>query len=325
MIRIMIAAAVAVALCSAGDARAQTYPSKPIHIIVPAAPGGISDLLSRLTADHFDKTFAASGQRTLVENKPGAGGNVGVDIVAKAAPDGHWLALIQFGNLGVNPHLFKNMPFDALNDLVPVAPIAASPQLVLVNAKVPATTLKEFIAYAKANPGKINYGSAGVGTSLHLAGELFAHMIGTKMVHVPYRGAAPAVVDLVSGQIQLGFIGYSAVKSQLADKSIHALAVSRATRIKALPDLPTVDEAGLPGFEVVTWFGLVTTKGVPRETVATLNRAIHQMLDDPAVTKRLLDGGMEPLTETPAQFADRIKKDYDKYGAIVKAANIKLE
>ncbi|HEY5607584.1 MAG TPA: tripartite tricarboxylate transporter substrate binding protein [Alphaproteobacteria bacterium] len=325
MIRIMIAAAVAVALCSAGDARAQTYPSKPIHIIVPAAPGGISDLLSRLTADHFDKTFAASGQRALVENKPGAGGNVGVDIVAKAAPDGHWLALIQFGNLGVNPHLFKNMPFDALNDLVPVAPIAASPQLVLVNAKVPATTLKEFIAYAKANPGKINYGSAGVGTSLHLAGELFAHMIGTKMVHVPYRGAAPAVVDLVSGQIQLGFIGYSAVKSQLADKSIHALAVSRATRIKALPDLPTVDEAGLPGFEVVTWFGLVTTKGVPRETVATLNRAIHQMLDDPAVTKRLLDGGMEPLTETPAQFADRIKKDYDKYGAIVKAANIKLE
>jgi tripartite-type tricarboxylate transporter receptor subunit TctC len=325
MIRIMIAAAVAVAWCSAGDARAQTYPSKPIHIIVPAAPGGISDLLSRLTADHFDKTFAASGQRALVENKPGAGGNVGVDIVAKAAPDGHWLALIQFGNLGVNPHLFKNMPFDALNDLVPVAPIAASPQLVLVNAKVPATTLKEFIAYAKANPGKINYGSAGVGTSLHLAGELFAHMIGTKMVHVPYRGAAPAVVDLVSGQIQLGFIGYSAVKSQLADKSIHALAVSRATRIKALPDLPTVDEAGLPGFEVVTWFGLVTTKGVPRETVATLNRAIHQMLDDPAVTKRLLDGGMEPLTETPAQFADRIKKDYDKYGAIVKAANIKLE
>jgi tripartite-type tricarboxylate transporter receptor subunit TctC len=325
MIRIMIAAAVAVAWCSAGDARAQTYPSKPIHIIVPAAPGGISDLLSRLTADHFDKTFAASGQRALVENKPGAGGNVGVDIVAKAAPDGHWLALIQFGNLGVNPHLFKNMPFDALNDLVPVAPIAASPQLVLVNAKVPATTLKEFIAYAKANPGKINYGSAGVGTSLHLAGELFAHMIGTKMVHVPYRGAAPAVVDLVSGQIQLGFIGYSAVKSQLADKSIHALAVSRATRIKALPDLPTVDEAGLPGFEVVTWFGLVTTKGTPRETVATLNRAIHQMLDDPAVTKRLLDGGMEPLTETPAQFADRIKKDYDKYGAIVKAANIKLE
>ena len=322
MKRITLAALAAVLLCGANDARAQTFPSKPIHIVVPAAPGGISDLLSRLTADHFDKAF---GQRALVENKPGAGGNVGVDIVAKAAPDGHWLALIQFGNLGVNPHLFKDMPFDALTDLVPVAPIAASPQLILVNAQVPAQNLKEFIAYAKANPGKINYGSAGVGTSLHLAGELFAHMIGAKMVHVPYRGAAPAVVDLASGQIQLGFIGYSAVKSQLADKSIRALAVARAARVKALPDLPTVDEAGLPGFEVVTWFGLVTTRGAPREAVAALNRAIQQMLDDPAVAKRLLDGGMEPLTETPAQFAARIKQDYDKYGAIVKAANIKLE
>jgi tripartite-type tricarboxylate transporter receptor subunit TctC len=325
MIRIMIAAAAAVALCGAAEARAQTYPSKPIHIVVPAAPGGISDMLSRVTADHFDKAFAGSGQRTLVENKPGAGGNVGVDIVAKAPSDGHWLALIQFGNLGVNPHLFKDMPFDALNDVIPVTPIAASPQLILVHNAVPATTLKEFIDYARANPGKINYGSAGVGTSLHLAGELFGHMIGAKMVHVPYRGAAPAVVDLAAGQIQLGFIGYSAVRAQLADKSIRALAVSRKARIQALPDLPGADEAGLPGFEVVTWFGLVTTKGTPPEIVATLNRSIGQMLAEPDVKKRFADGALEPLNETPEQFAARIRTDYDKYGAIVKAANIKLE
>jgi tripartite-type tricarboxylate transporter receptor subunit TctC len=217
------------------------------------------------------------------------------------------------------------MPFDALNDLAPVAPIAASPQLILVHSAVPAQTLKEFIDYARANPGKINYGSAGVGTSLHLAGELFAHTIGAKMVHVPYRGAAPAVVDLAAGQIQLGFIGYSAVRAPLADKSIRALAVSRKARIQALPDLPGADEAGLPGFDVVTWFGLVTTKGTPPEIVATLNRAVGQMLEEADVKKRFADGALEPLKETPEQFAQRIRTDYDKYGAIVKAANIRLE
>ena len=301
---------------------AQAYPTKTIRMVVPFAPGGVNDLLARLVADHLEKTL---GQRVLVETRPGAGGNIGAEIVAKAPPDGHTLCLIQSGNVAINPFLYKDMTFDALNDLVPVAPVSTSPQLVSVYTKLPVSSLRELIALAKREPGKLNHASPGNGTSPHLAAELFAHMAGIQLVHVPYRGVAPALVDLAAGQVQLTFLGPAAIDGQLKAGTIRPLAVARSTRLKTLPDVPTADEAGLPGYEFSTWFGVVASKGTPADIVAVLNRHINAMLDDPDVQKRLAGIGMEPLKESTAQFAQRIKTDYDKFGAIVQRAKVTLE
>ena len=301
---------------------AQSYPTKPIRLVVPAAPGGISDLTARILADWLDK---ATGQRVLLEHKPGAGGNVGADIIAKAAPDGYTLCLISTGNVAINPFVYKAMPFDALTDLVPVAPIVSSDQVVIVNSNLPVRNLQELIDLAKREPGKLNFSSAGVATTVHLAGELFAHMAGVKLVHVPYRGAGPAVADLATGQVQASFIGLGAIRGQLQAGTIRALAVAGPKRLSALPDVPTATEAGLPGYEFQSWFGVVTTKGTPPEVVAILNRHINAMLDDPDIQKRMQELGMEPLKETPEQYAARIKRDFQVYGDIVRRANVTLD
>lgn len=309
--------------CSAAHpADAEDYPNRPIHLIVPAAPGGISDILARLVSKELSEKF---GQSVIVENRSAAGGNLGVEMVAKAAPDGYSLSLIQVGNVAINPYLYKNLGFDPLRDLLPVAAVASSAQIVTAYPGLPANNLTELIALAKSEPGQLIYGSAGIGTSTHLGGELLAQMAGVKLLHVPYRGMAPALIDLTAGRLQLAFVGLAAIKSSLDAGTLKALAVSQASRLKAAPKIPTADESGLPGYEFITWFGIVATQGTPPEIVEKLNSAINSILDSPNIRQRFSDLGMEPLIESPSVFSARIQKDYEKFGKMIKAAQIKIE
>lgn len=307
----------------APDAHAEdTYPSKPIRLIVTTAPGGLMDVAARLFSDSLDKQF---GQRVLVENRGGAGGNVGVDIMTKSPPDGYTLAQIQIGNVAINPFVYKDLPFDVFKDLAPVAPLTSSPILVVVSASLPVKSLADLIAMAKRDPGKLNYGSAGPGTAPHLAGEMFAQAAGIKLTTVHYRGAGPAVTDLAAGQVQIAFVGLGAVRGQIDAGHVKALAVAQPHRLHAAPDLPTTAEAGLPAFEFVTWFGIAAPRGTPRPVVDKLVAAIHVMQDDPVVQARLADSGMEALKETPDAFGARIRRDYEKFRDVVKAADLKPE
>ena len=309
-------------IAALAPAAAQTYPARPIRIIVPAAASGVSDVVARLTADYLGRSL---NQTVIVEDRPGAGGNVGADVTAKAPPDGYTLCMITVGNVAINPFIYKDMPFDALKDLAPVAPVAELVQVVVINSSLPVHSLRELIAYAKERPGKLNYGSAGVGTTTQLAAELFAQMGGIKLVHVPYRGAAPAVQDTAAGQVQMTFVGLGSAQPLLGTGKIRILAAASKSRLAGAPDLPTSAESGLPGYEFSTWLGLVTTRGTPAPVIATLNKAIETMVADPAIHKRLVDGGLEPMKATPAEFAARIQADYKKFGALVKVAGVKPE
>jgi tripartite-type tricarboxylate transporter receptor subunit TctC len=309
----------ALIVCFAASAQAQDYPSKPIRLIVATAPGGLMDVPARLMADYFEKAY---GQRLVVENKGGAGGVMAGDTVAKAAPDGYTLAVIQVGNVAINPFIVKNMPFDPLKDLAPVAPLTSSPVVVTISASLPAKDLREFIALARREPGKLNYGTAGPGTIPHLSGELFSQVAGVRLTPVHYRGAGPALADLLAGQVQAIFVGLGVVHAQAAAGKLRILAVSQATRLRAAPDIPTAAEAGLPGFEINTWFGVVAPHGTPEPIVSLLNREIHAMLDDPAVRSRLMAGGLEPLKETPQEFGARMRRDRERYEPIIKAAGL---
>jgi tripartite-type tricarboxylate transporter receptor subunit TctC len=280
------------------------------------------DVAARVTAEHLGKTL---GQRIVVENRAGSGGNLGTEAVAKAEPDGHTIGLIQIGNVAINPYIYTDMTFDPLNDLVPVAPVTSSAILVVVNAKVAANDLRELIALAKREPGKLSYGSGGSGTAPHLAGEMFKTSAGVDILHVPYRGVGPAVNDLVGGHVQLTFAGWGAVRSPVDAGLARVLAVAQSNRLAAAPQFPTAAEAGLPGYEFVTWFGIVAPKGTPAPVIATLARRIHEMQDDPAVQARLVDSGLEALKESPEQFGARIRSDHERFRDIVKAAKLKPE
>ncbi len=315
--------AVAVASLNAPTAlRAQDYPTKPIRLIVVTAAGGLMDVAARVTADNLDK---ALGQRLVIENRPGSGGNIGAEAVAKAEPDGYTLALVQLGNVAINPHVYTDMTFDPLVDLVPVAPITSSPILVVANAKVPANDLTELIALAKQQPGKLSYGSGGAGTAPHLAGEMFKTAAGVDILHVPYRGVGPAVNDMAGGHIQLTFAGWGAVRAPVEAGNAKVLAVAQSQRLKSAPQLPTSAEAGLPGYEFATWFGIVAPKGTPAPVIAKLVKHIHAMQDDPEIQRKLADGGLEALKETPEQFGARMRRDNDRFRDIVKAAKLKPE
>jgi tripartite-type tricarboxylate transporter receptor subunit TctC len=315
-------ALIALAAFATTPAQAQNFPAKPIRLIVPFAPGGVTDLLARLIGDHLEKTL---NQRVLVENKTGAVGNLGLDLVAKSPPDGYTLALTNVGHIAINPLLIKDMPFDPATDLVPVASVAESVQMIAVWSKLPVNTLQELIAYTKANSGKLAYGSAGIGTTPHLAGDYFARTIGAEMIHVPYRGAGAVAPDLATGQIQVVFIAVGAYYSQWKSGAVRILAVAAPQRLAGYPELPTATEAGLPGFEFSTWYGVFGPKGTPEPALAALHGAISEMLDDPITRKRLADGGIEPIKDSRAGFVARIQRDAQKWRDIVKAANIKME
>ena len=318
-LRAILAATLVCAAAAPTAGVAQDYPIKPIRLIVTTAAGGLMDVAARVTADYLGKKL---GQRVVIENRAGSGGNIGSEAVARAEPDGYTLAQIQLGNVAINPHVYTDMSFDPFTDLIPVAPLTSSAILVVANARVAANDLRELIALAKREPGKLAYGSAGPGTAPHLAGEMFKAASGVDILHVPYRGAGPAVNDLVGGHVQLTFVGWGAVRSPVDAGLAKVLAVAQSKRLTAAPQLPTAAEAGLPGYEFVTWFGLVAPKGTPAPVIATLVRYIHAMQDDPEVQRILAQGGLEPLKETPEQFGARMRRDHAAFRDIVKAANL---
>jgi len=320
---------VAIALTVAGMivalpdmAAAQSYPTKPIRVVVPGAAGGISDIVARLMSDRLDKTL---NQRILVENRGGAGANLGAELVAKSAGDGYTLCLCNVGNVAILPHMLKDMTYDAMTDLVAVAPIGETPELVAVNAKFPVKTFQDLIAYAKANPGRVNYGTPGPGSPPHLAGVLMERLAGVQLTHIPYKGAAPAVIDLSTGQIEMAIAGLGSYFAQFKAGTIRILVAAHPHRLKSLPDVPSAPEAGLPGFEATVWFGVLAPKGTPGEVIALLNRRINEMLDEPDIVKKLEEGGLEVMRQTPAEFAAQIKRDNAKWGEIVKSTDVKME
>lgn len=300
---------------------AQSYPAKPIKIVVPYPPGGFNDTLGRTLAAKFTEEW---GQPAIVENKPGANTLIGSDYVAKAAPDGYTLLIVAFP-FAVAPSLIKNMPYDTVKDFAPVALAAQSPNLLVVNPSLPVKTVAELVAMAKAKPDSLSYASTGNGSSNHISMELFKSLAGVRIVHIPYKGSAPAVTDLLGGQVHVMFDNAPNVLLQVKAGRLRALAQTGATRSSIAPDLPTVAEAGVPGYELTVWFGLVAPAGTPREVIQKLNAEVLKILAMPDVRERFLSQGVEPLGSTPEQFGDHIKAQMAKWGKVVRDAGVQAE
>jgi tripartite-type tricarboxylate transporter receptor subunit TctC len=298
---------------------AADYPSKPIRFIVPYPPGGPLDTMARLLAQ---KVHDSLGQPVVVENKPGAGGNLGADLIAKAQPDGYTLGMGAVATHAINPWLFAKLPYDPIKDFAPITLVASVPNVLDVNVdfakKNDIKTLGDLIAYAKAHPGKLNFGSGGNGSAGHLSGALLNARAGIQAQHIPYQGAAPAQMALLSGQSDFMFDNLAASAPLIKDGKVLALAVTTAKRSSLLPDVPTVQEAGVKDFDLGTWFGVMTTGGTPPEIVAKLNKAYSDALKQPDVRKVLLEMGSEAPPTSPAEFADFVKREKDKYQEIVK-------
>jgi len=297
---------------------AQTYPTQPVRIIVGLAPGGTTDIVARLIGQWLSERL---GQQFVIENRTGAGGNIGTEAVVNASPDGYTLLLIDSSNT-INPTLYDKLNFNFIRDIAPVAGVMRGPLVMEVNPAFPAKTVLEFIAYAKANPGKISMASGGNGTSSHMAGELFKAMAGINMVHVPYRGTAPALTDLLGGQVQVMFASVLASIEYVRDGRLRALAVTTASRSEALPDIPTVGDFVL-GYEASAWQGVGAPKNTPGEIVERLNTEINASLADPKMRARLADLGGTAFGSTPREFGKLIAEDTEKWAKVVKLAGIK--
>ncbi len=301
-------------------ARAQTYPSRPVRIVAPTAPGGAPDILARLMGPWLSERL---GQQFVVENRPGGGSNIGVETVVRAAPDGHTLLLVD-GTVAINATLYDKLNFVFLRDIVPIAGITRFPFVMVVHPSVSAKTLPEFIAYAKANPGKINLGSAGIGTGLHIAGELFKMAVGVDMVHVPYRGGAALMADLLGGQVQVAFGTTSLTLEQVRAGKLRPLAVTTATRWEGLPDIPAVAEF-ITGFEASAVFGLGAPNATSAEIIDKLNKEINAGLADSKLRALLANLGGTALPGSPADFGKLMADETEKWGKVIRAANIKPE
>jgi tripartite-type tricarboxylate transporter receptor subunit TctC len=299
---------------------AQTYPIRPVRIIVGYPAGGVNDICARLIGRWLSERLS---QSFVIENRPGASGTIAVDSVVHAAPDGYTL-LLSAGNDAYNENMYPNLRFNYIRDIAPVASIALSPLVMEVNPSFPVKTVGEFINYARANPGKINFGSGGVGTPQHLCSELFKMMTGVDMFHVPYRGDAPALTDLLAGQIQVFFGNLPPSIEHIRAGRMRALAVTSAIRSKALPDIPAANEF-LPGFEAINWLGICAPKKTPAEIIDKLNRDINAALADSKFEPRLAELGGTPIVGSPSDFAKLIAKDTEKWGKVIRAANIKVE
>jgi tripartite-type tricarboxylate transporter receptor subunit TctC len=321
--RLICAAAAMLALSGAAVlANAADYPERPVTIVVGFPPGGASDILARIIAD---KLGSLLGQPFVVDNRPGAGGNIAGEVVAHAAPDGYTLLLGNNAILATNASLYAKIGFDPVNDFAPISLIGTQANVLVVNLNVPAHSLAELIALAKANPGKLNFASSGYGQAAHLAGELFKSQAHIDIVHVPYKGSAPALEDVIAGNDQMMFATSSGVMGFLANGQVRALAVTTLKRTAALPDVPTMDEAGLPGFEATTWHGLVAPAGTPHDIIETLHRAIVETLKDPEVQRKLAALGIDLVGNSPDEFAAYINAEIPKWTAIIKASGAKLE
>jgi len=317
--RIVLAGALATAMGT--GAWAQTYPDRPIHIIAPFPPGGLVDVLARALGDEMSRSM---GQPVIVENKPGAGGNIGADIAAKAAPDGYTLLMTSPGIQSINQFLYKSMPFDPDKAFVPISMVADMSMVVVVNPKTGITTLKQLVDFAHAHPGKLNFGSAGIGTTGHLGLELLMHAGHMKLTHVPYKGAAPSVTDLIAGQIDGVVDNPPTVLAHIKAGSIRALAVAGKERLSVLPDVPTAAEAGLPDWEASSWFGLVAPAGTPKAVIDRLHAEVVKAVQSPRI-QQLRQRGMRIVGDTPKEFGELIVAERKKWGEIIKSAHIAVQ
>ena len=325
MIRLSHAARIAflvpcLMLAALGAAAAADYPTRPVKWVVPYPPAGTTDVLARIVAQWLSEKM---GQQFIVDNKPGAGNNIGTEYVLSAPPDGYTMLLVNPAN-GINATLYKNLPFNFVRDIQPVAGIVRTPNVMVVTSSLPAKNVAEFIAYCKANPGKINMASSGSGTSVHLSGELFKSMTGCQMLHVPYKGAGPALTDLIGGQVQVIFDNLPSSAGHIKGGRIRALAVTSAQREPSLPEVATVAET-VPGYEATAWFGIGMPKGTPREIVDKVNAEVNRALADPKMRERLAELGGRPIAGTPEDFGKVIAAETEKWSKVVVESGAKVE
>ena len=311
----------ALAMAMASSANAQTYPDRPIKLIVPYAPGGSADLVARQITDEWAK---ALGGTLVVDNRAGAGGNLGVDAVAKAAPDGYTIGL-QTVSLAINPALSAKMPYDTLKDLAPIGMVASSQHVLAVNNNLPAKDVKGLIALLKAGPGKYSYGSAGAGSTFHMSAELFKAVAGVSILHIPYRGGGPALVDTIGGQVDMSFPVLSAAQQQVQAGKLRALGVTGSKRSALLPTVPTIAEAGLLGYSFETWFIVFAPAATPKPIVDKLNQALNQALGVAALKERMARDGFDPIPSTPAQAASRLQQEIPQWAKLIKERGIKAD
>ncbi len=305
-----------------GATLAADYPSRPIRFVVPYPPSGAADIVARILAQ---KLGDALGATVVVDNRAGAGGNLGTDLVAKAAPDGYTLLMGNVGPLAINVSLSKRLPYDPLKDLAPVSFMVVYPNVLVVNPSLPAKSVSELIALAKARPGQLSYGSAGTGSSTHLAAELFKSMAGIEMAHVPYKGGGQAVIDVMSGQVQLYFSSMLGALPHLKSGKLRALAVTGSKRSRAAPELPTIAELGFPGYEANNWLGLMVPAGTPAPIILRLNREIVRIFAQPDMIERLAAQGGEAETGSPEKFAEYIRAEIKKWAKVVKESGAQVE
>ena len=305
-----------------GPAYAQTYPQKPVRLVVGVPAGGTTDVVARLVGQKLGESL---GQQIVIENRGGAGGNIGAELVAKSAPDGYTLFLATIGTMAINPSLYSKMPFDTLRDFAAISQLTSMPQLLVVHPSVPVKSVKELIAYAKSRPGQLTFASGGSGTAIHLAGELFKTMAGVDMVHVAYKGSSPAMTDLIGGQVSLMFDQILTSLPHVQSGRLRGLAVTTEKRSPAAPQIPTIAEAALPGYAVTTWHGLLAPAGTSRDIINRLSSEAAKALQNPDVREKFASQGVDPISSTPEQFAAMMKSELDKWRKVIAASGTKID